>query len=112
MIDTLHHHSCLQLPLNLTNPIQRCPNIRHDVFISYVIDKLRLMEQVLRLSDSSGSQFTLTKTLDNGNACGVPQALKEVGFEFSNGVVHIDIEISNIRLTCGTSKWQVLKKAV
>ena len=41
--------------------------------------------------DSPSSQFTMTKTLDNGNARGVPQALKEVGFEFSNGVVHIYI---------------------
>lgn len=41
--------------------------------------------------DSPGSQFTLTKTLDNGNACGVPKALKEVGFKFSNGVMHIYI---------------------
>ena len=58
------------------DPIQRCPNIRHDVFISHMIDKLRLMEQVLRLSTRSAQYQRLPlltapvrQTLQRMQAC-------------------------------------------
>jgi len=58
------------------NPIERCPNIRHDVFISYVIDKFRLMEQELRLTTRSAQYQRLSlltapvrQTLQRMQAC-------------------------------------------
>ena len=47
--------------------------------------------QLQARDDGSSAEFAVTQTLDDGDACRVPQALKEVGFEFSNSVVHIYI---------------------
>lgn len=60
------------------------------------------------LDNGSGTQFTITEAFDDGDACRVTQALKEVGFELSNGVVHIYIRnfeysvyVSDARIASG-----------